>query len=215
MRVSRGIPVRTPDACGPVSVAQRLRFSRVMPTTAVRSTTIVEAFVTQAERVGARVHRTPADTGETIVVDIARRAGAHTIALAGGLPHRAGFVAAAASAGLSEVAAAALTPKHRADAGVSIARLGVAETGSLLLHSISEDRRVELCVDVHVVLVAADALVATLDDAFATLREIATRPPAYAALLSGPSRSADIERQITIGVHGPRELHVVVLEATA
>jgi L-lactate dehydrogenase complex protein LldG len=185
-----------------------------MLTTAARSTTILEAFATQAERVGARVHRAPGDAAETTVVDVARRAGARTIAVAGALPRRAAIMEALQSAGITEIPSASLSPIRRADAGVSFARLGVAETGSLLLHSTSEDRRVELCVDVHLILVAAEALVATLDDAFATLREIATRPPAYAALLSGPSRSADIERQITIGVHGPRELHVVVLEAT-
>ena len=51
----------------------------------------------------------------------------------------------------------------------------------------------------------------TLDEAFNTLRQISARPPAYATLVSGPSRSADIERTLTIGVHGPRELHILLL----
>jgi L-lactate dehydrogenase complex protein LldG len=89
----------------------------------------------------------------------------------------------------------------------------VAETGSVLLHSTSDDRRVELCVDVHLVLLDADALVETLDEAFEAVRQISARPPAYVTLVSGPSRSADIERTLTVGIHGPRELHVLLLEA--
>ena len=115
--------------------------------------------------------------------------------------------------GLVTVTAPELRPTHRTDAGISIAKLGVAETGSVLLHSSSEDRRVELCVDVHVVLLDSAEVVPTLDSASAVLREIAAHPPAYASLVTGPSRSADIERQITIGVHGPRTLHIFRLEA--
>jgi L-lactate dehydrogenase complex protein LldG len=90
----------------------------------------------------------------------------------------------------------------------------VAETGSVLLAS-AQDRRVELCVDVHLVWLAAATLVPTLDAAFAVLRHAAGRPPSYATLVSGPSRSADIERQLTVGVHGPREFHVLLVGAEA
>jgi L-lactate dehydrogenase complex protein LldG len=70
---------------------------------------------------------------------------------------------------------------------------------------------VELCVDVHLVVLDSSALVPTLDQAFSTLREISAAPPAYATLVSGPSRSADIERTLTVGIHGPRELHILLL----
>ncbi len=53
---------------------------------AARSTVLLEAFATQAERVGASVHRAPAATAETAVVEIARRAGARTVALSSVLP---------------------------------------------------------------------------------------------------------------------------------
>ena len=135
------------------------------------------------------------------------------MAVAEAATERIGLLGQLKDAALVEVPIERLWPVRRADAGVSVARLGVAETGSLLLHSSSGDRRVELCVDVHLVLLPSEALVGTLEEAFAAVREISARGPAYVSLVSGPSRSADIERTLTIGIHGPRALHVLLLEA--
>jgi len=173
---------------------------------------LAAAFEEQAARVVAIVHRTPRDGAAAHAAQIFREAACRTVALADAVPERSVLAQALGEAGLSLVPARDLRPTRRADGGISWAKLGVAETGSTLLHSTSEDRRVELCVDVHLVLLAGGALVPTLDAAFAALRAIGARPPAYASLVSGPSRSADIERQLTIGVHGPRALHVLLLE---
>jgi L-lactate dehydrogenase complex protein LldG len=170
------------------------------------------AFVAQATRVGAVVHRTPPGAVAATAARVLTEAGCRTVALADAVPDRDELVAALAAAGLTLVAREDLWPTRRADAGVSLARLGVAETGSALLASTAEDRRVELCVDVHLVRLDRGAVVATLDDAVAALATLARRPPAYAALVSGPSRSADIERQLTIGVHGPRAVHVLLVD---
>jgi L-lactate dehydrogenase complex protein LldG len=171
------------------------------------------AFEAQATRVGAAVHRVPISRTVPAAVSILNDSGCRSVALASVLPQRAELIQAVHGAGLSEVASRSLQPTRRADAGLSAAKLGVAETGSVLLHSSSDDRLVELCVDVHLVVLPADSLVSTLDEAFEVLREISSRPPAYATLVSGPSRSADIERTLTIGVHGPRALHILLLEA--
>jgi L-lactate dehydrogenase complex protein LldG len=173
---------------------------------------IAAAFEAQATRVGATVRRTAPATVVAAALEILRQSECRTVALADALPQRSLLATALGDAGLLEVSTGALRPTSRADAGISLAMLGVAETGSALLHSSPADRRVELCVDVHLVLLSAAALVATLDAAFTVLRDIAGRAPAYASLVSGPSRSADIERQITIGVHGPRALHILLLE---
>lgn len=170
------------------------------------------AFVAQAERVGAAVHPVGAGEMARSVARVLRECGCRSVALASALPERDALVRAVAAVDLALVAPETLWPTRRADAGVSLARLGVAESGSVLLHSSSEDRRVELCVDVHLVLLPSTALVATLDEALATIREISAAGPAYASLVSGPSRSADIERTLTIGIHGPRELHILLLE---
>src|SRR5439155_1330298 len=70
---------------------------------------------------------------------------------------------------------------------------------------------------VHIALFGVDKLVATLDDAVAVLRMLPRSGTgqlitSYVNWITGPSRSADIEQSLTIGVHGPREMHCVILD---
>jgi L-lactate dehydrogenase complex protein LldG len=174
---------------------------------------LIAAFEAQAARVGAAVHRASATEGVALAVRLLQDAACRTAAVAAELPERDRLLEALAEGGLSVIPVADLWPTRRADAGISQAHLGIAETGSVVLAPSPADRRVELCVDVHVVWLAAATLVWTLDAALAGLRGGEGRPAAYASLVSGPSRSADIERQLTIGVHGPRVLHVLLVEA--
>jgi L-lactate dehydrogenase complex protein LldG len=60
-------------------------------------------------------------------------------------------------------------------------------------------------------LVPANEIVPTLDVAFARLGELIRDGRPYLTFMTGPSRSADIERTLTVGVHGPRALTVVVV----
>jgi L-lactate dehydrogenase complex protein LldG len=94
--------------------------------------------------------------------------------------------------------------------GITAARLAIAETGSVLLH---EDdlpgRAVSLMTQRLIVLCPVSALVPSLDDAAPVLREITRSGPSYATFVTGPSRTADIERELAVGVQGPGVLHVV------
>ena len=99
-----------------------------------------------------------------------------------------------------------------ADAAVGIVRgvLAVAETGSVLLVEPDlSDRCVSMLSHALIQVVDRSQVVASLDAVAEVLA--AAGPPAYASLVTGPSRTADIERSLTIGVQGPREVHVVVL----
>ncbi len=89
--------------------------------------------------------------------------------------------------------------------GVSLAKLAVAETGSVLLNEPSlVDRSVGLISRAHIALVPLDRLVPSLSEAAPVLREIAQRPGGgFASFVTGPSRTADIELSLTIGVQGP------------
>jgi L-lactate dehydrogenase complex protein LldG len=93
-------------------------------------------------------------------------------------------------------------------AGISRAAYGVVSTGSVVLASSpDEPRSRHLLPEVHVSLLREDALVADLAELVAAL---GGRLPSALAIVTGPSRSADIEQRLVVGVHGPREVHVVL-----
>lgn len=101
-----------------------------------------------------------------------------------------------------------------ADAGITGAQWGIAETGTLVLASASERHRLaSLLPPLHVALLPASRLLGTLGDAFAALRGPDGAPASRTiTFVTGPSRTADIELTLVVGVHGPKLLHVVVVD---
>jgi L-lactate utilization protein LutC len=94
-------------------------------------------------------------------------------------------------------------------AGISQAAYGLAATGSVvLLASPEEPRARSLLPSVHVTLLREERILPGLDELFAALGGSLS---SSVAIITGPSRSADIEQRLTIGVHGPGEVHVVLL----
>lgn len=100
--------------------------------------------------------------------------------------------------------------------GVTVARLAIAETGSVLLHENHlPGRAVSLMTQQLIVLCPMVALVTSLDDAAPVLREISREGSSYATFVTGPSRTADIERELAVGVQGPGVLQVVFVAEVA
>ncbi|MFC1982689.1 LUD domain-containing protein [Chloroflexota bacterium] len=126
------------------------------------------------------------------------------------------------SADIEEMVAAArgfLREKFfQADIGLSGANVVAAETGTLFM--IENEGNVRLATGappVHIALVGMEKLVPTLGDAFkvaeVTWRYANYAVPSYVSLVSGPSKTGDIEKVTTYGVHGPKEFHVVFMDA--
>ena len=98
--------------------------------------------------------------------------------------------------------------------GLSFALAGVATTGSLLLElSDPVGRSATALPPVHMVFLRASSIVPDIQALSGTLNALlSSRSQCYLSFTTGPSRTADIERVLTIGVHGPKELHILILE---
>jgi len=91
----------------------------------------------------------------------------------------------------------------------------IAETGTLMLPSAPErPTTLNLLADTAIVVLRASRLVGAYEEAWDLLRRDLPRMPRNVMLVTGPSRSADIEQALELGAHGPRRLHVVLLEDT-
>jgi L-lactate dehydrogenase complex protein LldG len=101
---------------------------------------------------------------------------------------------------------------------VSHALAGVAETGTLVLTSGRDNpTTLNFLPDHHIVVLDAADLAGDLETVFARLRETwgEGQLPRVVNMITGPSRSADIEQTLILGAHGPRRLHVVMVAAEA
>ena len=107
----------------------------------------------------------------------------------------------------------------RADVGVTGAELAIAETGTLVLRSAAgQPRSTSLLPACHVALFDRSALVETLEQVGIVLEawHEGTAPADGGAVINfitGPSRTADIELTLTRGVHGPKEVHAIFVDA--
>lgn len=100
----------------------------------------------------------------------------------------------------------------RSVAGITSALLGVAETGSIALAASPVNKRLtSLLPPVHIAILPTSRLLATVGEYFRTAAGL-ERMPAALNLITGPSRTADIELELAIGVHGPGALHVVLFD---
>ena len=96
-------------------------------------------------------------------------------------------------------------------ATLSEALYGLADPGSVVLAaSTVESRAHSILPEVHLTVITEDQVLPGLDDLLAALDG---ELPSAVTIVSGPSRSADIEQVLALGVHGPREEHIVIMPA--
>ena len=101
------------------------------------------------------------------------------------------------------------------DVGLTVADAGIAETGTLVIDSSDEEIRLATMIsEVHVAILPAGRIAASADELAPSLKATLAQPGNFTAFITGASRTADIERVLAIGVHGPLALHILILEAS-
>ena len=167
-------------------------------------------FCAAAEAVGAEVASV---SGVEAVVDYVKKIATGPVIVpqfASG--ERSGLVAALKAGGVSLVESDLRQGAATAAVGVTGANFAFAATGTVVLESTAEDIRLATTLPEHHVVVLDPAKIFA-DDLVAIpyLRAFHENSPRnYLAYITGPSRTADIERVLTIGVHGPKRLHILL-----
>lgn len=100
------------------------------------------------------------------------------------------------------------------DVTLCVGRFGIAETGSSVLSTSNEDEQIaSMICETFVLALSKSMIFPTLEDCAEELQKLTSQDAAYTAFITGCSRTSDIERVLTLGVHGPIEMHVALLEA--
>tara|TARA_B100001245_G_C22758999_1_gene367308 strand:- start:182 stop:742 length:561 start_codon:yes stop_codon:yes gene_type:complete len=102
-----------------------------------------------------------------------------------------------------------------ADIGITLAEIGISDSGTI---GISFERNIDLAVSalpyIHIVILNSEKLVNNLFDAYEYIdNNIKKNDKRTISLISGPSKTADVEQILIKGVHGPNELHVIIVES--
>ena len=185
----------------PTAVPPEVRF------TALDRADLVGTFVAMATEVDAVVHRVAATDLTPRLVELAREHHATTM-VRSVEPELGPLADALTEAGLT-VDPYSPDLAATADLGLTGAVAGVAATGSLVLDaSVAGSRAVGLLPPVHVCVLREDQIVATPAD---VLRPLSAGAPSSLVLAGGPSRTGDVEQILTLGVHGPRHVHILLM----
>jgi L-lactate dehydrogenase complex protein LldG len=180
------------------------------------SSAMIELFTKRAESVSAQVQRVATkESAMELVALLLQQEGVED------KPHCYAVWAASAMIGEAERQRLEravpglrfdVTRELAADAKVGISQMdwALANTGTLVQSADAVDKRLVSTLPLlHIALVPTAAL---LPDLPSVLRRVDPRTSAYLSFITGPSRTADIERVLTIGVHGPERLIIVLVD---
>jgi L-lactate utilization protein LutC len=113
----------------------------------------------------------------------------------------------------------AVTKIERAIAGVTMADYGISSTGSLVEICYDDSSKlVSSLTKIHVAFLRAENILKNLDDLAPIVRKLLTNSPhnnikPVISLISGPSRTGDIEMKLVLGAHGPHQVHAIIVKS--
>ena len=172
-------------------------------------------FAARATAAAAEVFRVPeaADAAEVLIRIVGDGGARKAVVVESPLQEAADITQALRSRGVAvytepeEIAAHADT----ADIGISGVEFGIAETGSVFQDGFAiETRLVTILPPLHVVFLPSAHIVPGITEAFEVISRSFDR--GYVGFITGPSRTADIERVLTIGVHGPSRFVIIAVD---
>jgi len=105
-----------------------------------------------------------------------------------------------------------------ADVGISGANLAIAESGTLVIISNEGNARLVTSLPpVHIALVTTEKFVETMEQAVTLIKALTMassglKLTSYVSFITGPSKTTDIEKELVVGVHGPQEVHIVIID---
>jgi L-lactate dehydrogenase complex protein LldG len=179
----------------------------------------IAQFRKNIEAAHAEVHDTTAQDWPLLLARLAAAKGVRTLLFGPNTPHGA-QLAASAPAGIQLVAYDRPVAQWRnelfdtIDASITGARSAIAETGSMVLWpDANEPRLMSLVPPIHFVLLDAERMHANLLAAMLA-EHWASGMPTNALVISGPSKTADIQQVMAYGAHGPREVIVLLCHAS-
>lgn len=172
---------------------------------------LIAVFSEAARAVGAEVTTCP--DVEAVVDYVKQLATGPVLVPLFASAERLGLNSALKTAGVALVESNLRQEAATAAVGVTGANFAFAATGTVVLESTAEDIRLATTLPEHHVVLLDPVKI--LEDDLAAVPFLRTfhqsSPRNYLAYITGPSRTADIERVLTIGVHGPKRLHILLL----
>jgi len=174
---------------------------------------VASLFATRAAAAGMVVHRCIAETLAQTVKTLLMSLGAKGVVLDHLEPPLARPIADAVSGCAARIidprAAKGLDAQFDASAGITGVVCAIAETGTLVVVSDAKRSRGTFMIPpVHVAIVLETQIIPDMIDLWG---QIGNRPPTATTLISGPSKTADIEGILVTGVHGPGSVHVILI----
>lgn len=172
-------------------------------------------FETRAKSAAAEIFRVKtAIEAKQVVTNLVKFTNAKKIvAVDSPLQQAAGINEQLQSLGIALYTEAADIAEHAesADIGISTVEFGIAESGSVCQDAYAiEGRLVSMLPPVHIAFMNSNNIILGVSEAFETIAKVYDR--GYISFITGPSRTADIERVLTIGVHGPSRFIIIAVD---
>ncbi|HML31375.1 MULTISPECIES: lactate utilization protein C [Sporomusa] len=179
------------------------------------SANLFPEFETRAKNAAAEVFRvkTAAEAKEVIANLVKYTNARKVVAVDSPLQQAAGINATLTDLGVSLYTEQADIAEHAesADIGISAVEFGIAESGSVCQDALAfESRLVSMLPPLHIVFMNSNRIVPGITEAMETIAKVYDR--GYISFITGPSRTADIERVLTIGVHGPSRFVIIAVD---